>query len=98
MKKLLLLVFVIVLALSLGGCGELKQSIDESREKDRSAEVTSLRDDVEVQVYEKSGMKYLIVTERYSKSGKAIANLTLDSLMVEYYKKEIEILEKTSRY
>lgn len=44
---------------------------------------------VKIQIVRNGGMKYVIASGYYGDSGVDIANVTLDSLMVEYYKKEL---------
>lgn len=44
---------------------------------------------VKLHFVEKSGMKLMIASGSYGESGTSIINLTLDSLQVEYYKKQL---------
>ena len=44
---------------------------------------------VKIHTLERSGMKYIIASGTYGESGVDISNVTLDSLMVEYYKREL---------
>lgn len=45
---------------------------------------------VELHYVTRNGMKYMIASGKSSDSGTAICNLTLDSLQVEYYKKQLK--------
>lgn len=44
---------------------------------------------VKIHTLERSGMKYIIASGTYGEAGVDISNVTLDSLMVEYYKLEL---------
>lgn len=71
------------------------QPADNKKEKMVETEKYKTRDyekigyPVKIHTLERSGMKYIIASGTYGEAGVDISNVTLDSLMVEYYKREL---------
>lgn len=97
MKKYIKLIAIAV-AFSTIGCqsNDSTNSTNDDTVKNKST-YEYLEHPVIIQTVEKSGMKYMIASGKKREAGVDICNITLDSLMVEYYKRELKKLNYDDR-
>ena len=84
----LVLILCVITGFTFMGCEDnsKKTKITEAYE---TADYEKIGFPVRLQSIERGGMNYIIASGTYGESGVDICNITLDSLMVEYYKQEL---------
>ena len=91
-KKLSYTLYILLVYIFIG-CepGELADKKEKTveTEKYETIDYERIRYPVKIHTLERSGMKYIIASGTYGEAGVDISNVTLDSLMVEYYKREL---------
>lgn len=80
---------LVCLFISCQDDGSKKAKIVES-EKHKTRDYEKIGFPVKIHTLERSGMKYIIASGSFGEAGVDISNVTLDSLMVEYYKRELK--------
>ena len=80
-------ILYILLALVFISCADKREQKMVENKKYETADYEKIGYPVKIHTINRSGMKYIIASGTYGDAGVDIINVTLDSLMVEYYKR-----------
>lgn len=88
-KKLSYTLYILLVCVFIGCQPADKKERTVETEKYETRDYEKIGYPVKIHTLERNGMKYIIASGTYGEAGVDISNVTLDSLMVEYYKREL---------
>jgi hypothetical protein len=83
------IVACVILVISIYSCGSSPTSKVVVTEANLTNDYEKLNFPVELHYIKKNGMSYMIASGTFGESGTSTTNLTLDSLLVEYYREQL---------